>query len=260
MDKNSFGLDSISEQMIHMKRSDIVAANIKRMIADRNLDPGDRLPPEKDLIKLFSSSRGTIRESLKSLEVQGMIEVLPGRNGGARICMIPHERAVQLLGNFLHFKNLTADQVYAVRKELEPLLAESTVGRISHEDFLDMEEQIRISQRHLNDESVADRLKCRHAELEYHEILARSCPNPLLTFICRFINSILLNFISNKTVIGPDLRRDFSEANLKDHILILDALRREDKIAVHKIMKAHMEKAADYVSKTEADFNEGLMS
>lgn len=209
MDKKKLGLDSISEEMVRMKRSDIVAASIKRMIADHNLEPGDRLPPEKELIELFHSSRGTIRESLKSLEVQGMIEISAGRNGGAKVCTIPHHRAVQLLGNFLHFQNLSTQQVYSIRIELEPMMAESTVGLISGDDFRAMEAQIEISRRLMDDESEAQRVKCRIAELEFHEILARSCPNPFLAFICRFINSVLVNFVSTKKAITPNLRRDF---------------------------------------------------
>jgi DNA-binding FadR family transcriptional regulator len=52
-----------------IKRSDIIIDAIKRMIVEDQLRPGDRLPSEKELIEQFDSSRGTIRETLKSLEI-----------------------------------------------------------------------------------------------------------------------------------------------------------------------------------------------
>ena len=58
-----------------LKRSDLVAEEIKRLITEKNLSPGDRLPRESELQIQFDVSKGTIREALKSLEVQGLVKV-----------------------------------------------------------------------------------------------------------------------------------------------------------------------------------------
>ena len=61
------------------KRADLVAEEIKRLITEKDLKPGDRLPREAELQQLYAVSKSTIREALKSLEVQGLIKVTTGR-------------------------------------------------------------------------------------------------------------------------------------------------------------------------------------
>ena len=65
-----------------LKRSDLVAEEIKRLITERNLNPGDKLPREIELQQQFEVSKGTIREALKSLEVQGLVKISTGPGGG----------------------------------------------------------------------------------------------------------------------------------------------------------------------------------
>lgn len=57
-----------------IKRTDEIVNAIKESIMADNLMPGDRLPQEKDLIERYSASKSTVREALKSLEVQGLIK------------------------------------------------------------------------------------------------------------------------------------------------------------------------------------------
>ena len=60
------------------KRGDLMVEEIKRWIAERRLGPGDKLPKEDELQELFGVSKGTAREALKSLEVQGLVTVSTG--------------------------------------------------------------------------------------------------------------------------------------------------------------------------------------
>ena len=71
------------------KRGDLVVEEIKRWIAERRLGPGDKLPKEDELQTLFGVSKGTAREALKSLEVQGLVTVSTGPAGGATIGEVP---------------------------------------------------------------------------------------------------------------------------------------------------------------------------
>ena len=84
-----------------LKRSDLVAEEIKRLITDKNLSPGDRLPRENELQAQFEVSKGTIREALKSLEVQGLVKISTGPTGGGTIIEVTLDRTLQLLQNYL---------------------------------------------------------------------------------------------------------------------------------------------------------------
>jgi DNA-binding FadR family transcriptional regulator len=61
-------------------------------------------------------SKSTIREALKSLEVQGLIKVTTGPNGGGMVVEVPLDRTLQLLQNYLFFKDVTIDDIYTVRQ------------------------------------------------------------------------------------------------------------------------------------------------
>ena len=57
------------------KRSDQVAYQIKETIISNRLPPGEKLSDEKDFLKTYRVSKGTMREALKSLEVQGLVNI-----------------------------------------------------------------------------------------------------------------------------------------------------------------------------------------
>lgn len=59
----------------HTKISEDIANQIKRLIIDGKLKPGDRLPPERELIKQLGVSRPSLREALNALAAMGFLEV-----------------------------------------------------------------------------------------------------------------------------------------------------------------------------------------
>jgi GntR family transcriptional repressor for pyruvate dehydrogenase complex len=59
----------------HTRISDEIANQIKTLISEGRLKPGDRLPPERELIKQFGVSRPSLREALNSLVAMGFLEV-----------------------------------------------------------------------------------------------------------------------------------------------------------------------------------------
>ena len=59
----------------HTRISDEIANQIKTLISEGRLKPGDRLPPERELIKQLGVSRPSLREALNSLVAMGFLEV-----------------------------------------------------------------------------------------------------------------------------------------------------------------------------------------
>lgn len=85
------------------KRSDLMVEELKRWIVTEGKKPGDSLSKERDLISIFGVSKGTVRESLQSLEVQELIRLQTGPNGGACISDVSYEVTAELLGNYFFF-------------------------------------------------------------------------------------------------------------------------------------------------------------
>lgn len=239
-----------------LKKADLVAEQLKWHIVLEKLSAGDKLPHEQQLTEHFKTSRWTIREALKSLEVQGLIEIVPGAKGGARVVSVPYERASNLLANFFHFEHLTGSQIYDVRNVLEPIMAQSVVGLLTEEDLKALENTITVARRYAGDD--ARRLKVRRAELDFHHILARACPNPFVMFICRFINDLLFHFIAfNQPMLQTHAA--VSRRNLEYHQKLFDAYCGQDAPLVAALMQEHMVDIAKVMEKHQAYIEQGLI-
>src|SRR5215813_14716111 len=149
------------------KRGDLMVEEIKAWIAEKRLAPGDRLPKEAELQALFGVSKGTAREALKSLEVQGLVTVSTGPAGGATIGEVPLERTLQLLQNYLFFRELSVTQIYAVRRLLEPELAAGAVPHLTEAHFAAMEASIATCAPH--PASPEQALAQRQEDLHFHD-------------------------------------------------------------------------------------------
>ncbi|GMG93729.1 hypothetical protein Cmtc_49490 [Cupriavidus sp. TKC] len=231
------------------KRADLVAEELKRLITQRNLKPGDKLPHEIKLQQMFSVSKSTIREALKSLEVQGLISVSTGPSGGATIVEVPLDRTFQLMQNYLFFKDVGIADVYTVRRLLEPELAAGAIPHLTEDDFLALERTIDLCDPASQAAAGTKMLDQRQEDLTFHDILAAANPNPMLRFCCELINEMIRQLVvfGNETPACEHER--FGAANVVFHRRIVAAARARDAEAVRSLMSAHMEECTHYVTR-----------
>lgn len=239
-----------------LKRPDDISERIKDLIVEQQLKPGDRLPSERDLIERFHASKSTVREALKVLETQGLIRSRTGPGGGTFVAALSGSRAMELLGNYFFFRQPSIGDIYAVRIDLEPELAASVVGHLTPADFRRLEQTMRLYEQPPRDrgEEYAQRL----AELDFHSVLAELCPNPILGFICGFLQNLLRNLTICKRIYdrpNPELR----EHALHYQLQLLRALKAEDADAARAIMSEHMRAARDYMEECEATLTGGFL-
>ncbi len=237
---------SLPQAIKPLKRSDLVAQEIKRMVTERNLSPGDRLPREVELQELFQVSKGTVREALKSLEVQGLITISTGPSGGGTIVEVPLDRTLQFMQNYLFFKDVSVDDIYAVRLVLEPELAAGAVPHLTEEDFAALEHSIECCDpTHSHNDLIVQ----RREDINFHDILAAANPNSFLRFTCELINEMLRQLIvfGNRTTKAE--HRRFGEENANYHRDIVQAARAQDAARVRELMQLHMQDAQNAVTR-----------
>jgi DNA-binding FadR family transcriptional regulator len=238
------------------KLTNIIADDLLRWIEQDQLRPGDRLPNEKTLIEHYGCSKGTVREALRALEVQGLVKMQTGPNGGAVIQPVSIDAATRQLRTYLHFQSLEFEQVYELRHSLEVTLALSVVGRLD-------ESQLARLDRNIDECTTAmardDRAAVRNAELAFHDILCDNSANPLLAFMCRFLNGLLRDLVEYRSN-RLEEHNAFGHSNIESHRRLVAAFRKSDRAAVGRIMAEHMDEAESFMSRLDASIHKNMLS
>jgi len=101
--------------------SDELIARFKELIEKGVFVPGHRLPPERDLAEALAVSRPTLRQSMRALQIMGVIKARQGSgsylaDSAGEIMRVPVEFA-------LAFKNVARTDLFETRRTLEVKLA-----------------------------------------------------------------------------------------------------------------------------------------
>jgi GntR family transcriptional repressor for pyruvate dehydrogenase complex len=100
--------------------SDRVAQQIQDAVRSGALAVGDRLPNERELGRVFGVSRATIREAVRRLETEGMVEVRRGVTGGTFVVKPNADRLGLALLALIRFGEASAQHFTEFRTEFEP--------------------------------------------------------------------------------------------------------------------------------------------
>lgn len=160
--------------------SEKVANNIKKMIIDHELKPGDKLANEIDLAEKLNVSRSTIREAIKILISMNILEIRRGK--GTFVCEKPGIAADPLGVTFMNKKDLLL-YLFETRLIIEPEMAALAAERASQKNldrlqtvFQKMKEEILQGKDHTE------------TDISFHNIIAKSTQNPIIQRIVPIIN------------------------------------------------------------------------
>jgi DNA-binding FadR family transcriptional regulator len=238
-----------------VKRSDQVVNGIKRWIVQTRQQVGNKLPQEKELIDQMGVSRGTVREALAALQVQGLVAISTGPNGGATLTQTSYDQCLEAVSNFLYFQPVDIAMLYALRRVVEPELAANVATRLDATDLVELEALIGHSHpAHGGSEDWNER---READLLFHDRLADACSSPLLALVCRLLNDVIRRVIIVRNAL-PDFDR-FDEEVMHSHTDLLDALRAHDAPRAREIMRVHMEHAEALALEAESRIDRGSL-
>ena len=116
----------------HTRISDEIVNQIKALIGEGKLKPGDRLPPERELIKEFGVSRPSLREALNSLVTMGFLEIMGKRTYIRSVASQSMQNPLSLL---IKADTKKIIDLIEVRKAIEAWGASLAAQRASKEDI-----------------------------------------------------------------------------------------------------------------------------
>jgi len=213
-----------------------VANRLLELFTNGEIEPGTRLPPERQLAAALQVGRSGVREALAALEVLGVVDVRPGSGtylrGGAS------ELLQKSLGWGILLGGREVDQLLEVRGALEIYAARLAAERMTDEQISQLRAVIERAR-----DARSDLPAMVRADLAFHQQLASSVGNAVLLDLLRIIRS-LLRVWSDRAV------DDVQEATqaLEEHAAVLAAISERDADRAASAMAAHMVTAARRIS------------
>jgi len=211
-----------------------VAEQIKQSIFTGQLEPGDRLPSERDLCEMFNVGRPTIREALRTLSIIGLIEVNTGIKGSiVKECDINQymEAIREQLSFMIKTDKKTIENVWEVRKYIELGIAHSLAINATKKDLKKLDHLIKKMEAS-NDDIQAYFLLA----VEFHQELALATQNKIFYLVWEIFHDILIKgYIPILEEIFPEGPAKLLEANK----ILLSAIKSKNPDTIDKAMEIH---------------------
>ena len=210
------------------KLADEVVAQLLRMIRERRLVPGDRLPPERQLALTFQVSRASLRDAIRQLELLGYVDV---RQGDGTVVRMPDASTLSQPFQGLHSgRPQAAADLIEFRRILEPQVAALAARRCTPAHAAQLDQALTHQRRRVDD---GHRLGVE--DLEFHQLIAAICGNATVLAVTDTLRS-LLHELRTKHLTGDQPR-----LGLQQHVAIADAIRARDAAAAANAMHAHLD-------------------
>lgn len=187
---------------------------IKRMILKGYFKPGERLI-ENQLSKNFGVSRTPIRESIRKLAAEGLVEITP--KGGTKISKLSEN---------------DIDEIYEIRDVLESLAAEKAASIMTDKDIESLEKLVKDAEKALLNNEIK---KMAQIDTKIHNIICKFSKNNRLF---QLIDVLCTNITRHRELIleTPGAGKEA----IVGHREIINALRKRDKKAIRKSIHEHI--------------------
>jgi GntR family transcriptional repressor for pyruvate dehydrogenase complex len=211
-----------------------VAKQIERLIL-KKLQPGDKLPSERELAETLGVSRSSIRDAIRSLELMGMVE--PRQGAGTIVREISSESLVNPLANAIKRKEDLIGELLDFRKMLEPQLAARAATRASPDEIAEMEDILDRQDRKLRagESAIAE-------DSEFHYAIALASGNSIVLKVLDTLMDLLRD--SRERSLQQEGR---PQKSLAGHRRILTAIKRRDIDGAKAAMRRHIENVEQIV-------------
>jgi DNA-binding GntR family transcriptional regulator len=196
--------------------SEYVYRELRKRIFGKKLRAGQRLP-EASLARELEVSRTPVREALRRLANEGLVDFIP--NLGARL-VFPTPGEVQ--------------DAYELREYLECLAVKKAAKLIRPPDLYRLEENILEEEQAFAERHLDEYLRVNMA---FHGIIAEASGNRMLAeFVGNVLSRIYVYMVLFESFFDFD-----SNPSLDEHRQILSALRHNDPDLAEKLIRTHVD-------------------
>lgn len=222
------------------KTAELVARTLRHMIVSGELKDGDYLPREMELMSHFGVSRPTLREAIRVLESDQLVQVRRGSRTGARVCVPGPEIVARPAGLLLEVSGATMADVMVARSAIEPVAAGLLAEKGDAEAISELE-------RILTDD-IPVALETNHlagVTAQFHRRLVELSGNATLSMIAGMLHEIT----ERHTAAAISRRRRVPRADyerlVRSYRRLIDLLGSGDAAKAEAHWRRHMIKSRD---------------
>jgi DNA-binding FadR family transcriptional regulator len=224
--------------------SEVIVEQVRLLIREGQLSAGDRLPSERELCERFgvSVSRVTVREALRVLEANGLVEIRVGARGGAFVTA-PSSRLVgEGIADLITLESLTATEVTESRMVFELGIMPLVCQRATSDDIAALYEICDRSSAALKDDEYPLELSA-----EWHTRYAQSAHNRAIAMLVESLHGPLLMSLERAREAAPLHGR----LGVEEHRSLVDAIAKRSIPRATKLMNIHLARTADRLAQAD---------
>ena len=222
--------------MKEVRLAQSVAGNIRQLIVDAGMTAGDRLPTESELMARFDVGRSTIREAVKQLQAENVVEI---KRGKGSFVADNTGLAKDPLGLGFGEQSSVLRELMEVRLLMEPNIAGEAALRRNDADMEAMRDSIERMEQ-------ASRAGEDYESFDYafHLAMAESVHNSVL----RRVYPVIFEAIEQGYRRTAHVHGSF-EVALNYHREILAAIEKQDPLAASSSTERHILQALNDINK-----------
>jgi GntR family transcriptional repressor for pyruvate dehydrogenase complex len=230
-------LDNFSEIKVEAP-SDKIIRQIRALITSGQLNPGDRLPPERKLAEKFGVGRSVVRDAIRKLEFYGIVKTQP--QSGTVIAGMGIVALEGLITDVLNIEETDFHSLVETRVLLEVNAAGRAAERRTADDIISLTKALEAYEKKviLGESAVEE-------DLMFHLKVAEASGNKVL-------KSLML-------IITPDIVKNFTKLNVcsddradktvQEHRSILNFIINQESKSAENAMRNHLKDILDFSQK-----------
>ncbi len=220
----------ISRTRVHEQ----IVLQIRDLIDKGKLAPGDRLPPERKLCKLFNVSRHSVREALRSLERSRLLNSVPG--SGTYVAMSEPEAAGNMIASFLIDKKDMLMEVFQIRRMIEPQMADLAAKNAQKKDIELLEQLMEKNRIFLTqDEGSINPEEFSRLDKELHHVIAEATKSSIIPKLMNRISDLF-----SESRHKSSLSQGRMKISAQGHINLIQAIIKKDAKQASRLMEEHI--------------------
>ena len=213
--------------------SQIIEKQLREAIIRHHYRAGDKLPPERELAKIFGASRSSIREAIRSLEKSGFVIVKKGVQGGAFVLKKGDTKGIaNHLRDVLRLRDVSLEEVLKARLIVEPEVAAEAARKATASDIRLLQE---VTSDQLTSFDPENPVTQYDRNPRFHRILAGITGNQVLMIIQEILMEIHSHSMNKIKLDAQTIQRIASQ-----HQEIINALKKKDSKLAYEHVKKHV--------------------